>query len=72
MDGCSHAHTHKKVLVFYILHICVVLTLFCRQSIVSTYLIQERKGNKKSIVHSHSVDPQKLCVGVKYYIVHMY
>ena len=23
-------------------------------------------------VHSHSVDPRKLCVGVKYYIVHMY
>ena len=24
------------------------------------------------IVHSRSVDPRKLCVGVKYYIVHMY
>ena len=24
------------------------------------------------IVHSCSVDPPKLCVGVKYYIVHMY
>ena len=23
-------------------------------------------------MHSRSVDPQKLCVGVKYYIVHMY
>ena len=23
-------------------------------------------------VHSRSVDPRKLCVGVKYYIVHMY
>ena len=25
-----------------------------------------------TIVCSHSVDPRKLCVGVKYYIVHMY
>ena len=25
-----------------------------------------------TIVYSHSVDPQKLGVGVKYYIVHMY
>ena len=25
-----------------------------------------------SIVYSCSVDPRKLCVGVKYYIVHMY
>ena len=25
-----------------------------------------------TIVHSHSVDPRKLCVGIKYYIVHMY
>ena len=25
-----------------------------------------------TIVHSRSVDPRKLCVGVKYYIVHMY
>ena len=24
------------------------------------------------LVHSHSVDPRKLCVGVKNYIVHMY
>ena len=24
------------------------------------------------IIHSCSVDPRKLCVGVKYYIVHMY
>ena len=24
------------------------------------------------IVDSHSVDPRKLCVGVKYYVVHMY
>ena len=26
----------------------------------------------RTIVHSCSVDPRKLCVGVKYYIVHMY
>ena len=25
-----------------------------------------------AILYSHSVDPRKLCVGVKYYIVHMY
>ena len=25
-----------------------------------------------TIVHLHSVDPRKLCVCVKYYIVHMY
>ena len=25
-----------------------------------------------TLVHSRSVDPRKLCVGVKYYIVHMY
>ena len=25
-----------------------------------------------TIVHSRSVDPRKLCIGVKYYIVHMY
>ena len=25
-----------------------------------------------SIISSCSVDPQKLCVGVKYYIIHMY
>ena len=25
-----------------------------------------------SIVHSRSVDPRELCVGVKYYIVHTY
>ena len=25
-----------------------------------------------TIVYSRSVDPRKLCVGVKYYIVHMY
>ena len=25
-----------------------------------------------TIAHSRSVDPRKLCVGVKYYIVHMY
>ena len=24
------------------------------------------------ILYSHSVDPQKLCVGLKYYTVHMY
>ena len=29
-------------------------------------------GYKDTIVHSRSVDPRKLCVGVKYYIVHMY
>ena len=28
--------------------------------------------SKLLIVHSLSVDPWKLCVGVKYYIVHMY
>ena len=27
---------------------------------------------KTVVVHSRSVDPWKLCVGVKYYIVHMY
>ena len=27
---------------------------------------------KVTIVYSCSVDPRKLCVGVKYYIVHMY
>ena len=26
----------------------------------------------KPIVHSRSVDPRKLCIGVKYYILHMY
>ena len=26
----------------------------------------------KTIVHSRLVDPRKLCVGVKYYTVHMY
>ena len=25
-----------------------------------------------TILYSHSVDPRKLCVGVKYYTVHMY
>ena len=25
-----------------------------------------------TLVYSHSVEPRKLCVGVKYYIVHMY
>ena len=25
-----------------------------------------------TIVHSRSVDPRKLCLGIKYYIVHMY
>ena len=25
-----------------------------------------------TIVHSRSADPRKLCIGVKYYIVHMY
>ena len=29
-------------------------------------------GHNKIILHSRSVDPGKLCVGVKYYIVHMY
>ena len=29
-------------------------------------------GHNKIILHSRSVDPQKFCVGVKYYIVHMY
>ena len=30
------------------------------------------KTSLLNIVHSHSVDPRKLCVGIKYYIVHMY
>ena len=25
-----------------------------------------------TIFHLHSVDPRKLCIGVKYYIIHMY
>ena len=25
-----------------------------------------------TIVHLRSIDPRKLCIGVKYYIVHMY
>ena len=29
-------------------------------------------NNKGTIVHSRSVDPRKLCVGIKYYIVHLY
>ena len=34
--------------------------------------VHARRGLMIAIVHSHSVDPQKLCVGIKYYIVHMY
>ena len=35
---------------------------------------QNTSGNALhySILYSHSVDLRKLCVGVKYYIVHMY
>ena len=32
---------------------------------------EEEEGNK-TILHSRSVDPRKLRIGVKYYIVHMY
>ena len=28
--------------------------------------------NGKTILYLRSVDPRKLCIGVKYYIVHMY
>ena len=31
-----------------------------------------KQGIMTTIVHSRSVDPRKLRVGVKYYIVHMY
>ena len=32
----------------------------------------ERSGGKVTILYLRSVDPRKLCVGIEYYIVHMY
>ena len=34
--------------------------------------VQCYTGDYSTIFYSRSVDPRKLCVGVKYYIVHMY
>ena len=33
---------------------------------------ERRLEEYRTIVHPRSVDPRKLCVGIKYYIVHMY
>ena len=36
------------------------------------FLPKSQDIRRNTIIHSRSVDPQKLRIGVKYYIVHMY
>ena len=72
MSSCSlhHSNCHAQHSNHYTTYYSSIMSL---EKVNPTILrLYQHNWDKPTIVHSRSVDPRKLCVGVKYYIVHMY